>query len=269
MTVASPATADRVIATGAYATKRRWSNAAGGISSFGSMTLGALAEFSSMGPRRDGAARPDIVAPGYGVAASLSENGPSSAWDQVPDRVHNVRAGTSQANAHTTGALALLLEEDPGLTPIEARGILIDRARTDEFTGSAGNLPGPGYGHGKLNLIPSGPTDVIDEIVGDMAPPIAFGFRVPYPNPTRSATTFQFNLSLEVLTNPLIPPRLEVFDVRGRLVKTLVGRSQPGVQIITWDGSTSTGSRAPEGMYFAHLVVGEVSAVRKLIRLGE
>jgi hypothetical protein len=267
-TIACPATADEVIATGAYATKTRWANAAGGTSSFGSVPLGEAAYFSAAGPRRDGTSRPDLVAPGYGVAASLSADAPSSLWDQVPDQVHNVRAGTSQANAHTTGALALILADRrqrglPDPTPSQARQILLDRVREDLFTGTGSELPNPRYGFGKLNLLELSPTTTLEEV-----PPEVFAFRVPYPNPSSETSTFQFAVTDEDLAGTERRVEVRIFDVSGRLVRTMIGIPLAGEQQLLWDGRITEGRHTPNGVYFAHLVVGEKSAIRKLVRVG-
>lgn len=49
-------------------------------------------------------------------------------------------------------------------------------------------------------------------------------------------------------------PRLIVYDVTGRRVRTLLeGRTVQGRQEVSWDCSDSHGSAVPSGVYFAHL----------------
>ena len=48
------------------------------------------------------------------------------------------------------GALALMLQRDPALTPTRARSILAASARHDAHTGRAPWTPG--YGYGKLDV---------------------------------------------------------------------------------------------------------------------
>lgn len=259
MTVASPATADGVIATGAYATKVQWTNGSGITSSYPGVPLHTVADFSSRGPRRDGVMRPDVVAPGCGVMAALSADSPSSNVWKDPDLVHRIQKGTSQAAAHTTGGLALLLEVDPGATPDEARAWLVERARADAYTGL---VPNPAYGYGKLHLS-LGPTSVVE------VPPSRFGFRAPYPNPSLAATNFEFSLDSSVVLRGPGTVEVQIFDVSGRLVRALPGRWEEGPQRIVWDGRTSFGARAPGGMYVTRLVAGNLGAVQKIVRLSQ
>jgi hypothetical protein len=56
-----------------------------------------------------------------------------------------------------TGAVALLLERRPDLTPEQVRAILTSSARQDGFTaishtGFGGGVPNPSWGHGKLDV---------------------------------------------------------------------------------------------------------------------
>jgi subtilisin family serine protease len=257
--VSSPATADGVIATGAYATKNQWVNGNGGTSSYGSIPLGVVADFSSIGPRRDGVQRPDVVAPGYGVAAALSVNAPTSNSYKVLDRVHYMRLGTSQANAHTTGALALKLEEDPSLDPATAREALCMLARADEYTGAT---PNAAYGFGKLDVVNS------SVAVGErgLLPLLRLGH--PFPNPSLGPSAFEFSLGEEDIPAGETRAELRIFGPSGRRIATLGTRAAPGIQRLVWDGRTEDGHVAASGIYFGRLEVGNrVSEVRKLVRL--
>jgi subtilisin family serine protease len=189
--------------------------------------------------------RPDVVAPGYGVAAALSAFAPTSNLYRTLDLVHYMRIGTSQANAHTTGALALLLQTDPALTPDTARQTLVGRARHDAFTGS---VPNNLYGFGKLDANPA--SSAVTEVV----PPSAFSFTGPYPNPASGPVEFRFTLA------PGAPKpgsvRFGIFDVQGRLVADRDAGAEPGLHRVSWDGRMSDGRSAPSGVYFARLKVG-------------
>jgi matrixin/flagellar hook capping protein FlgD len=62
--------------------------------------------------------------------------------------------------------------------------------------------------------------------------------------------------------------RLQVFDVAGRLLTTLVnGRREAGEHEVAWDGATSTGA-APSGVYFARVQTPGMQA-RTTVLLAE
>jgi subtilisin family serine protease len=258
-TVTSPATADSVISCGAYATKVRWTSRDGGTSLYsGSPPLWTVANFSSQGPRRDGVQRPDLVAPGYGVSSTLAATvaaQTSPVWI-MPDGVHRIRYGTSMAAAHLTGALALMLQGDPGLTPSKARLTLRSQAKVDTYTGAVPNIS---YGYGKLDLVASGTTGVDEAAIAH------FAFSAPFPNPSATTSSFQFTIPSTDL-KPTNHMALEFVDVRGRMVRSITVPTTYETQRITWDGKNADGSRAPSGVYFARLVVNDQVAVRKFVR---
>jgi hypothetical protein len=192
------------------------------------------------------------------VAALSSTASCSNVWKDQ-DLVHRIQKGTSQAAAHTAGALALLLEGDPGLNPAEARAWLADHARADQYTGA---VPNGVYGRGKLHLT-SGSTSVLE------VPPSRLGFRAPYPNPTMGPAHFEFSLDAETVEGSEGRVELQIFDVTGRQVQTLRGRWVEGPQHLVWDGTTRVGTRAPAGFYVARLLAGRVGAIQKLVRLPQ
>ena len=59
--------------------------------------------------------------------------------------------------------------------------------------------------------------------------------------------------------------RLQIFDVQGRLVRTLVDQdAAPGTFAATWDGRSDEGSRAARGVYFARLAAGPQTVERRI-----
>jgi hypothetical protein len=62
--------------------------------------------------------------------------------------------------------------------------------------------------------------------------------------------------------------RLALYDVRGRLVRTLFDGAAPaGRTALAWDGMDTNGRRAAAGAYFARLTALGADATEKLVRL--
>jgi flagellar hook assembly protein FlgD len=61
---------------------------------------------------------------------------------------------------------------------------------------------------------------------------------------------------------------LEVFDVAGRLVRTLVHRELPaGSHDVFWNASADTGGRVSAGVYLYRLRAGGFTASQRLVVL--
>jgi len=90
-----------------------------------------MAGFSGAGPTAaDGLTKPDLVAPGRSV---ISLRAPGSAIDSAypGSRIGSAYfkgSGTSFSTAITSGAAALLLDREPGLTPDQVKARLLDTA---------------------------------------------------------------------------------------------------------------------------------------------
>jgi len=83
-----------------------------------------------------------------------------------------------------------------------------------------------------------------------------------FPNPFNPGTTISYLVPDEVLTS------LVIYDMRGRIIATLVEDIQPGgVQALTWAGKSDNGQSVPTGIYFARLQAGGDTQVRKLTYL--
>jgi hypothetical protein len=81
-----------------------------------------------------------------------------------------------------------------------------------------------------------------------------------HPNPFNPSTDIAFSLPCRQHVV------LQVFDTRGRIVRTLVdAEAGPGPQTIRWNGRNSTGSAVPSGMYFYSLQSADERQVRKMV----
>lgn len=144
--VAAPGAASRAVTVGAYTTKIEWHNVMGHAHQAG-FTLGDICAFSSQGPCRDGAPKPDLVAPGAMVGASLSGESPFHVPYLVDD-LNVLGAGSSAAAALVGGLVALLLELEPDLDPEGVKDRLRPHCRIP------GRDPGqfdPAWGYGLID----------------------------------------------------------------------------------------------------------------------
>ncbi|HKW14425.1 MAG TPA: FlgD immunoglobulin-like domain containing protein [Candidatus Krumholzibacteria bacterium] len=82
------------------------------------------------------------------------------------------------------------------------------------------------------------------------------------PNPFNPQTAIRFTLAARQNVT------LSVYDVSGRLVRTLVsGAQEMGTHSVTWDGRDSAGSTVSSGVYFYRLDAGKFSDTRKMVML--
>jgi FlgD Ig-like domain len=80
------------------------------------------------------------------------------------------------------------------------------------------------------------------------------------PNPFRARTQIAFT------TRGATDVRLDLFDVAGRRVRTLLDGhyDRAGTWSATWDGFTASGRPAPGGIYFYRLTAGGTTQTRKM-----
>ncbi len=83
-----------------------------------------------------------------------------------------------------------------------------------------------------------------------------------YPNPFNPSTTIAYSIaSASDVT-------LAIFDVRGKLVRTLVnGRKSPNNYRVTWDGTDNRHTSVASGVYFYRLIAGDFVETKKMVLL--
>jgi hypothetical protein len=94
--------------------------------------------------------------------------------------------------------------------------------------------------------------------------PKSFDLRQNFPNPFNPQTTISFDIQGE--DGELSPAHLRIYDVRGKLVRTLFeGDLRSGNYQFTWDGRNDSDQSLPSGIYVYRLAVDDWSSVRKMI----
>ena len=106
-------------------------------------------------------------------------------------------------------------------------------------------------------------------IIGEKQPDVASGRDAngaqlgdAYPNPFNPATTITFTLTREARVH------LAIYDVHGRLVRTLVdGHRSADRHDTQWDGRSDSGATVGSGVYFYRMVAGNFAETRRLVLL--
>jgi hypothetical protein len=85
------------------------------------------------------------------------------------------------------------------------------------------------------------------------------GLEQNYPNPFYPSTTLRFNVAER--SNVMI----EIYDVKGALVRTLVSETvEPGSYPVVWDATSDAGQTMPAGTYIAKMTAGDYTAQVKM-----
>jgi subtilisin family serine protease len=148
-TLCYPASADSAVGVAAYGAKGR-----------GDTTVGELQEYSSRGPRIDGASVVDVAAPSdawtaLGVSPATRDQGFRRGWFRQ-------FGGTSGAGPHVAGAAALVKGAHPDWSSSKIKQELRDHAVTSSLEPFGESLPNRHWGAGKI--------DAYKTLTGESAP---------------------------------------------------------------------------------------------------
>jgi len=121
-----------------------------------------------------------------------------------------------------------------------------------------------------------GPVDWVPFLTGD--PGLQFAVTMPgqilvvpataytvqnYPNPLNPMTSIEYGVPEDGML-----VTVKVFDISGRLVRTLVdAREAAGVHTVSWDGCSEDGRRVASGVYLYETVIGEYRVSKKMVVL--
>ncbi len=190
---------------------------------------------------------PDTQAPGaiLGLDAQLGDEGIALLWQPAPEAdVAGYRLYRGRANRPMS-----LHREIPGTTFQDQQVI-----------------PGRSYRYAVTAVDEAGnegarSTEVHMDVPRDSTPiPESFlGFGDPFPNPSTGP------VSLEIETTTPVLVLAEVFDIRGRRIRSLREQSVTGAGTLRWDGRDDSGVPVGRGLYFLRVSAGEHRTVRKVV----
>ncbi len=192
----------------------------------------------------------------------------SQAYPEVQNFIGSLGFGFSGS-----GELLRLLDNDEGLVdyvdyddsdpwPTEPDGSgrtlelinpLLDNTISESWASSTDQYGTPGY----INSVYSSLSRDEDALL-----PTEFTMYQNYPNPFNPITSIKYDLPTDAHTI------MEVFDIMGKHVKTLVDENQTaGFKTIKWDATNSTGNNVAAGMYIYQIKSGSYNQTKKMILL--
>jgi hypothetical protein len=238
-----------------------------------SLTITAFQDRERMSAVRVGAAEAgadgrdaldQFAPPGYFAGATLQLINP-----QV-DETYTALAAEYRSAGQEGHTFDLSLQGAPGqVVELRADGVASfvgqDVVLVDPMTGRAYDL----QAHSTVKVRPAAKEMKLKLLVGSAAfvdraqsavVPTTLQLLPNYPNPFRARTTLEFTLPKRG------DVRLEVYDVLGRRVRTLVDRSyDAGRHTVRWDGRNDTGQAVASGIYLGRLKVGDQRHVQRLV----
>jgi hypothetical protein len=94
------------------------------------------------------------------------------------------------------------------------------------------------------------------------APVLVTALKGNYPNPFNPTTTIRYS------TKEAGPVALEIYNVKGQLVKKLVNEDKaPGEHTVIWNGTDLNNRPVSTGVYFYKMHAGKYSSTRKMIMM--
>ncbi|MBW7997548.1 MAG: T9SS type A sorting domain-containing protein [Candidatus Glassbacteria bacterium] len=95
--------------------------------------------------------------------------------------------------------------------------------------------------------------------------PKDFSLLQNHPNPFNPSTTINYQIPDDAGS---VQFRLNVYDIRGRLIRTLdKGMKGAGTYSVFWDGTDNYGRQVSSGVYFYRFISSEYNVTRKMIML--
>ncbi|MEC4881615.1 MAG: S8 family peptidase [Scytonema sp. PMC 1070.18] len=144
--IGSPGCAKSAITVASYTTKVKYTDIDNKPQEFG-FQLNDISDFSSEGPLRNDAQKPDVAAPGAMIVSTLSSNA-NCDRSMVINSKFMALMGTSMATPFITGLVALLLQRNPKLDPAAIKDIF---KKNSSIPGEPPGTFDPKWGFGLIN----------------------------------------------------------------------------------------------------------------------
>jgi hypothetical protein len=186
-----------------------------------------------------------------GFGAGITPAGVSLGWEPSPDedfRTFRIYRGPIGGGAVSLAPQSVVLvHETTGTSWIDPTGDLEQHYYELAAVDQAGNESSRATTAGQSG-VEAGATVFINRLY-----PAS-------PNPFRRSTDVHFTLDGRRHVS------LEIFDLSGRLVRTLQYAELPeGRHLITWDGRNSAGENVASGIYFARMTSGSFRDIERIV----
>lgn len=263
-TIGEMACTNSAITIGAYASKVNYTDISGAPWSYSSyVSADNIVPFSSHGPTIDNRMKPDITAPGLTIASAVSgfDTSYTSTGSSKTDVVSSVvsplngktyyygeMSGTSMSSPMATGIIALFLQANPSLTPLQVKNIITQTAIKDTYTTTT---PNPVlWGAGKINAYQALKQVLLNTSIQTINNQIN-NFEI-FPNPNNG----EFTIQKILLDNSIVD--VNVYSSTGELVfskKDIMNNHQTQFKLSL--------SQLANGIYFTTITSGEQKSVFK------
>ena len=217
----APADADSVISVGAV------------------NNIGEIASFSSRGPTFDGRIKPEVCAQGVNVWAVSGDNN---------SEFINIYNGTSASTPLVAGAIALILQGMPTLSPMEVREAVL-------MTGSMADEPNNTYGWGIMDAHAALSYWSTSGIKNSKSFSVNYSILKTYPNPFNPSINIEVQSTGELITD------IAILSIDGHYIENIFrGKISNSIQTILWEPDNIS-----SGIYFVKLINDKNQSLYKKI----
>lgn len=167
--------------------------------------------------------------------------------DNTPIPGATITVGTNVATTNSTGAYTLILPI--GTYSVTASATGYSNSTVENVTVNEGQAT-------TVNFVLTPGSSGEDNNL----PVVATSLSGNYPNPFNPSTTIRYSVK-----DPA-PVRIEIYNLKGQLVKTLVNEHQnTGHYNVIWNGRDSSGRSVGSGVYLYRMQAGDYSSTRKMM----